>query len=156
MIDHASAELNGIKGAKKDSVVRCCQFHIVQAISEWRLDTSNITDNVVQEGKQGRRSRNSKGSTRKKDIRISQAVKDLILVKFRELQRCSNERDSETAIRTFFTAIKSKMITDTRREYSGSDTLRSHLRKARATYQDIRQYFLDQWFNSQWKPTFMD
>jgi len=156
MINHAGAELNGIKGAKKDSIVRCCQFHIVQAISEWRLDTSNITDNVLQEGKQGRRSRDSKGSTRKKDIRISQAVKDLILVKFRELQRCSNERDSETAIRTFFTAIKSKMITDTRREYSGSDTLRSHLRKARATYQDIRQYFLDQWFNSQWKPTFMD
>ena len=116
MIDHAGAELNGIKGAKKDSVVRCCQFHIMQAISEWRLDTSNITstDNVLQEGKQGRRSRDSKGSTRKKDIQISQAVKDLILVKFCELQRCSNETDSETTIRTFFTAIKSKMITDTR------------------------------------------
>ena len=34
MIDHASAELNEIKRVKKDSVVQCCQFHIVQAISE--------------------------------------------------------------------------------------------------------------------------
>jgi hypothetical protein len=81
-----------------------------------------------------RRSRNSKASTRKKDIRISQAVKDLILVKFRELQRCSDERNSETTISTFFAAIKSKMIADIRQMYGGSDTLSSHLQKAKATY----------------------
>jgi len=134
MIDHAGAELNGIKAAKTDPIVQCCQFHIMQAISEWRLDTSNITNKVVQEDKPVRRPRNSKGSTRKKDIRISQAVKDLILVKFRELQRCGDERDSETAISTFFAAIKFKMIAEIRQMYRSSNTFSSHLQKAKATY----------------------
>src|SRR5205807_2499214 len=128
----------------------------MQAILEWRLNTSNITNKVVQEDKLVRRPRNSKGSTQKKDIQISQAVKDLILVKFRELQRCGDERDSETAISTFFAAIKSKIIAEIRQMYGSSDTFSSHLQKAKATYQDIRQYFLNQWFNSQWMPTIMD
>ena len=47
------------------------------------------------------------------------------------------------------------MIADTRQEYEGLDTLSSHLQKTKAMYHDIHQYFLNQWFNSQWIPTIM-
>jgi hypothetical protein len=156
MIDKAAAELNAIKEAKPGSIVRLCQFHAIQAISDFREEEQDDVSRKQRAGPSDKEEKVKKkvnNKLKKANIRIPSVLKEQIIQHFRALQRCPDATQSAEYIQNFFRSVKQSFD-------NHAATLTNPHQRTLESLQDsfasVKSYFQKQWFTPAWLETIMD